>query len=142
MEANAYGCCLPALTRFTPSHCAGDNLQHQQTEADAEKKLPRKGIRPGYGGLPVTGYRRFPVYHGQKNSQRHKKQTFRNMRPALSACNFYNIHYMPNNAGFQSKNEWICFYFQKQDDIIVRAEKVVRSEKFFYVDLTVAGTVQ
>ena len=35
------------------------------TPADTEAPQPRKGIQPGYGGLPVTGYRRFPVYRGQ-----------------------------------------------------------------------------
>ena len=30
------------------------------------RSQPRKGIRPGYGGLPVTGNRRLPIYHGQK----------------------------------------------------------------------------
>ncbi len=50
---NAYGCCIPALTRFTPPRCMGPSFQHHLLAKDGRVQGASEGHSPCYGGLQV-----------------------------------------------------------------------------------------
>ena len=94
METNAYGCCRQALTRFTPIHCAGDDLQHHfPRQIPSDSRLGEE-FRPamadcrlqGTAGSPRTTAKSLSAFAPASGMRPAKADENRLIRPRLLRC--------------------------------------------------------